>query len=594
LLKYLHSPQLPSLKYILAGLINLLASRAQHFLLILDDYHLIKEQEVHTTLSYLVAHLPPQLRIILATRVDPPVLLPQLRARRQVLEIHTEQLRCTAEETKTFFKEMIDAEFADETIQEVRARTEGWLVGLHLLALSLQKRTGLLSVIDPLTLLEETSGDQRYILDFLIQEVLQRQPEEIQTFLLSTCILERLTASLCDAIMQRTDSQQMLERLEQSNLFVQSLDSKRQWYRYHALFAEALRSRLQQTQSDLALALHSRASLWYAEHNQTTEAILHAFRAHQWQWVADLIERKSLELMSLTWGAGQHKLAMLRGWIEQLPAEVMHSRPHLCLACSQLLWTVAPHAKLDGWLDAAEAMLTASLIAQTSEDVSYATLPLPDWQKQEQLHLQQENQLGEVITFRAVVRSHEEDAQIALLLCQRALALLSPDNLAARAFVAWAQLRSLYASTTNDAVAAVQSGLQSGSLAQAAGKPALAIGAMGATAMYMVGTGRLHEVERLTKQAIQLGTPSGELVHPDVCWPTIWLAEVLREWNQLDAALELAEEAILLGPQTATIVSITYSVYGYMVLMRIALSRGELDRACSALQEFERICMSLN
>jgi len=227
LLKYLQSPQLPSLKYILTGLINLLASSAQDFLLILDDYHLIREQEVHTLLSYLVEHLPPQLRIVLATRANPPLLLPQLRARRQVLEIPTEQLRCTAEETKTFFKEMIGTEFADETIQEVTVRTEGWLVGLHLLALSLQKRTGLLTVIDPLTLLEETSGDQRYILDFLIQEVLGRQPQEIQTFLLSTCILERLTASLCDAVMQRTDSQQMLERLEQSNLFVLSLDSKR-------------------------------------------------------------------------------------------------------------------------------------------------------------------------------------------------------------------------------------------------------------------------------------------------------------------------------------------------------------------------------
>ena len=126
--------------------------------------------------------------------------------------------------------------------------------------------------------------------------------------------------------------------------------------------------------------------------------------------------------------------------------------------------------------------------------------------------MQQEDLLGEIITFRAVVRSHEEDAQIALLLCQRALALLSPENLAARTFVAWAQLRSLYASSANDAVAAVQCGLQSGSLAQTAGKPALAIGAMGATAMYMVGTGRLHEIERLTQQAIQLGTASGEHV----------------------------------------------------------------------------------
>jgi len=312
LLKLLQSPQLPPLKYILTELINLLASNAQHFLLILDDYHVINEQEVHTTLAHLIEHLPPQLRIILATRTDPPLLLPLLRARQQLLEVRAEQLRCTVEETKTFFKEVIDAEHPDETIQEVTVRTEGWLAGLHLLALSLRKRTNPLTLLqeikgkrtNPLTLLEETSGEQCYILDYLTEEVLRRQPQEVQTFLLSTSILKQLSASLCDAVMQQSGSQQMLERLEQSNLFITSLDCKRQWYRYHHLFAEALRSRLEQTQSDLALVLYHRASLWYAEHDQTTEAILHAFRAQQWQWAADLIERKSLQLISLTWGAG--------------------------------------------------------------------------------------------------------------------------------------------------------------------------------------------------------------------------------------------------------------------------------------------------
>ena len=148
--------------------------------------------------------------------------------------------------------------------------------------------------------------------------------------------------------------------------------------------------------------LHHRASLWYAEHDQTTQAILHAFHAKEWQWAADLIERKSLQLMSLTWGASQHALVMLQEWIEQLPAEVMHSRPRLCLACTQLLWAVAPQTKLDAWLDAAEAMLTASLTTQTHEDAHIHHLT-------PQAQQEQENRLGEVITFRAVVRSYEED-----------------------------------------------------------------------------------------------------------------------------------------------------------------------------------------
>src|SRR5690242_16259991 len=201
-----------------------------------------------------------------------------LRERGQVLEVRTNQLRCTVEETRAILHEVMGTELPDDTIQEVTARTEGWLVGLQLLALSLQGRA------DPTTLLEETCGNQSYILDYLTQEVLRQQPQEVQTFLLSTCILERLTASLCDAVTEQDNSQQMLERLERANLFLTSLDNKRQWYRYHALFAEALYSQLEQTHADLVPLLHARASRWYAQHHQTTQAILHAFKAHEWHW----------------------------------------------------------------------------------------------------------------------------------------------------------------------------------------------------------------------------------------------------------------------------------------------------------------------
>jgi len=276
LLMHLQSSQPPPLKYIVKALINALAQGTEQFLLILDDYHLINVQQVHATLSYLVEHLPIQLHIILSTRTDPPLPLPQLRARQLLLEVRTDQLRCTTEETKTLFREAMGIQLPDETIQEVTTRTEGWLVGLQLLGLSLPEQ------VNPLTLLQETSGDQRYILDYLTEEVLRRQPQEVQTFLLSTCILERLSASLCDAVMQQQGSQEMLQRLELANLFLVSLDSRRQWYRYHALFAEALRYQLEQMQGDLILTLHHRASLWYAQHDQMTEAILHAFSARQW------------------------------------------------------------------------------------------------------------------------------------------------------------------------------------------------------------------------------------------------------------------------------------------------------------------------
>ena len=198
LVRQLQSPQAPPLQYILTGLINALIESTDEFLLILDDYQLIAEQQVHKALAYLIEHLPPQLHIILATRADPPLPLPLLRAQRHALEVRTDQLRCTLEETKAFFQEVMSLQLPDEVIQGVRDRTEGWLVGLQLLGLSLPERA------DPLTLLEEISGDQRYILDYLTQEVLQRQPQEVQTFLLWTSILDQLSASLCDAVMHQT------------------------------------------------------------------------------------------------------------------------------------------------------------------------------------------------------------------------------------------------------------------------------------------------------------------------------------------------------------------------------------------------------
>ncbi|HEX3642220.1 MAG TPA: LuxR family transcriptional regulator, partial [Ktedonobacteraceae bacterium] len=576
-LKSLQSSQPPPVKYLLAALINLLAESTEHFLLILDDYHVITEQQVHTTFSYLVEHLPPQFHIILSTRAEPLLPFPLLRSRGQVLEIRTDQLRCTTEETEAFFHQVIGIQLPDETIREVTARTEGWLVGLQLLGLSLREQG------NPLTLVQEVSGDQRYILDYLTEEVLRQQPQDVQMFLLSTCILEQLNSSLCDAVLEQTGSQQMLERLEQANLFIVSLDSKRQWYRYHALFVEALHYRLEQTHADLVPILHHRASLWYAEHNQTTQAILHAFSAHQWQWAVDLIERKSLQLMTYTWGPSHHRFAILQDWLKQLPIEVMASRPRLCLACAQMLYLVAPLPMLDAWFNAAEAKLKT----QISDDVSPPILTSQARQEQEDL-------LGEMIAWHAYMKSFQEEGEATLSLCQQALSHLSAGNALAHAPVAWAQLMTYYTSSANDAAASLERGLHGSALAQTAKQPAVAIAFMGTTARFMLGAGRLHEAYQLTQQAILLGRQTGGPHSPDVGWPSMFQAEILREWNQLDTAHSLAQEAIELCRQTPSIVSLAYLPCGYAVLLRVLLSNGDYEAACSTLQQIECINMHLN
>jgi LuxR family maltose regulon positive regulatory protein len=516
--------------------------------------------------------------IILATRADPPLPLPLLRSHKQVLEVRADQLRCTPEETKAFFDQVMGIQLPDEIIQEVTARMEGWLVGLQLLGLSLPERT------NPLTLLQEASGDQHYILDFLTQEVLGQQPQEIQTFLLYTSILEQLNTSLCDAVMQQHGSQQMLHRLEQTNLFVVSLDNKRQWYRYHALFAEALRNRLEQTHPDVVLALHYRASLWYTKHDRTTQAILHAFRAQEWQWAADLIEQKSLQVSVFTWGAGEHELALLRQWIEQLPLDVMKLRPHLCITCIRLFALVAPLTVLKTWLEIVEAALTASLTKQIQEDD-----PMSDPKVKQKL----QNQLGEVIAHRAFLLSYDEHGEAALPLCQQALSLLSTGPSYSHVTINWAQLYAYYYST-NDTEAAIQSGLQGVSLTQALGHSGVAITAMCAAARHMKEAGYLHEAQQLIQQATQLGTQLGGLLTPEAGHPTVWQAELLREWNQLDAAHSFIDEAISLCKQSKTPTALMYILFGYAVLLRVSLSSGKLKMAHTALREFEHIGKSMN
>jgi LuxR family maltose regulon positive regulatory protein len=574
LLTQVQSPQASPLKQVLTALINLLTEGTNHFVLILDDYQVITEQQVHTTLAYFLEHLPVQLQVILATRADPPLPLVLMRGRDQASEVRTEQLRCTPEEIGTFFEQVIDIRLPEQIIQEITARTEGWLVGLQLLGLSLPEQA------DPLRLLQEVCGDQRYILDYLTQEVLQRQQQEVQRFLLSTCILDRFDASLCDAVMQQQGSQRMLCQLEQANLFVVSLDSKRQWYRYHALFAEALRHQLEQMYPDLVPTLHHRASLWYAQHDQSTQAILHALCAKEWQWAADLIEQKSQQLMAHTWGISERQLVTFQHWFEQLPTEIIEARPHLCLTCAHLLWLVAPYPLLDAWLNAASTRLTAWLMGQTSEVIS-ATVLAPHARRE------QENLLGEVIVGRAWLRIYE-GGRDGLSLCQQALSLLSADNYLFRARVAAAEVLAYYASL-NDAVTAIQRGEQGYSLAQTAGQPALALSIMGEVGAIMIAAGRLREVWEWTKQAVLLRRQPEGLMIPEIGWIFVWQAMVLWEWNELARARDLVREAILLSERGESLGSFAFLLFGYIIQLRVFLSYKDLDAARSTLKQIEDI-----
>jgi LuxR family maltose regulon positive regulatory protein len=574
LINYLQSSQNQPLRCVLKTLINIVVELKKTFILVLDNYHMIKDDEIHNALIYLIGHVGQKLHMILSTRSNPPLPLPLLQSRQQVLIISMNQLRCTDDECRTFLRKMMSINISDEMILQISSRTEGWLVGMQLLGLSLSEHT------DPLSLQEEISGEQRYILDYLTEEVLLQQPQDMQMFLLSTSILENLTAPLCDAVMRQNSSQKMLEQLECNNVFITSLDNKRQNYRYHALFAEALRHQLEYMYSDLVPALHDRASFWYAQHGYTFEAIFHACNARQWERAADLIERLPLILLS------EHQTRILRQCLMQLPTDLLHSRPRLCLASAQILWAVTTQTTLETWLSTAETLLSASLPVQTNQDTGQPILNPKERQERKNL-------LGELIAFRALMESHQEEGEKALSRCQQALTLLSAENFVARTQVSLAQLRACYVSSANDAASAIQSGLQAGSLAQLAGQSTFATIIMGTTAMYMIGAGRLNEARQLSQQATLLASRKGARL-PEAGCPALFQAEILREWNQLDSSLSLAQEAIVLCKQSRSVVPMPLLLWGYAVLMRIFLSRQDWCAAQMALREVERIGIGMN
>ena len=253
----LQSPQLPPPEVLLTPLLNGIETMGPPFVLVIDDYHLIQTPLIHQLLNFLIEHLPPQLHTVIVTREDPPLPLPRLRAQGQMLEIRQEDIRFTIEETTDFLGNVISEELSSESIAAVNRRTEGWVTGIQLFVLSLQKHP------DAEEFIQSFTGSERFVLDYLFEEVFCQQTEEIQDFLLITSILENLSAGLCKAITGRGDSGEVLRSLDQANLFILPLDQSQNWYRYHRLFRDLLRHRLRMQQEVSQQELHQKASQWY-------------------------------------------------------------------------------------------------------------------------------------------------------------------------------------------------------------------------------------------------------------------------------------------------------------------------------------------
>ena len=339
-------PAPSSFEGLVTALINELAAEPGdgQALLVLDDYHLIGSPPVHASLDFLLEHRPPGLHPVLASRADPPLPLARLRARGQLAELRAPELRFTADEAAALLAgKRVGADLPDAAMTALADRTEGWAAGLQLAALSLRGQADVTGFVSAFT------GSNRYVLDFLAEEVLERQSGQVRTFLLETSVLERLSGPLCDAVTGRTGSQALLEQVEQAGLFLLPLDEVRGWWRYHHLFADLLRARLQQGQPGRVAELHRKAAAWHEKHGLADAAIGHAVAAGEMLWAARIIEQHFDEVFNL-----RGEAATVHRWLSVLPAEVVRSRPRLLLAQALMAATSGHIEVVEPLLDAVE------------------------------------------------------------------------------------------------------------------------------------------------------------------------------------------------------------------------------------------------
>jgi LuxR family maltose regulon positive regulatory protein len=338
-LPMLQGPQLPPTRSILTPLLNELAALSEPVVLVLDDYHLVTTGAIHNGVAFLLDHLPQQVHLGLATRADPPLPIARLRARGQLTELRADDLRFTAEEVAAFLNDAMRLKLQPQDIAALEARTEGWISGLHLAALSIQGRE------DAHTFVQTFTGGHQYILEYLIEEVLSRQPEPVQRFLLQTSILDRLCAPLCDALTGEQDGANTLERLQRDNLFLIPLDDEGRWYRYHHLFGDLLRKRLRQaTPPEQRSELHRRASQWQAENGLLEQAVKHAQSAGDFERIAEIAERAAGESLL------DARLTALLRWVDVLPEGVLRAHPRLQIYRAWALY-------MNGHLEAAQQAL---------------------------------------------------------------------------------------------------------------------------------------------------------------------------------------------------------------------------------------------
>ena len=521
-------PPVPrSFEGLVTALLNELAAppSADEALLVLDDYHLIDSQQVHASLGFLLEHRPPGLHVVLASRADPPLALARLRARGQLAELRAAELRFTADEAAALLQQVADATgvaLPDAAVAALAARTEGWAAGLQLAALSLRGQPDVTGFVAAFT------GSHRYVLDFLAEEVLERQGGQVRAFLLETSVLERLSGPLCDAVTGRAGSQALLEQVERAGLFLVPLDEVRGWWRYHQLFADLLRARLEQ-QGGRASELHQNAAAWHEERGLADDAIRHAMAAGQMTWAARLIEQHFDRVYNVR-GEG----ATIQRWLSALPDDLVWSRPRLLLMQAQLAGASGGVEEMEPLLDAAERASAGAAEEPFEPTVGRAM----SWLVNVPAH---------IALDRAYLAQLRGDAEGTAAFSSRALAESSEGeqmlNSIAQGFLAVAEwLRGRLAEAEHALVSSIDGWRVAGQLTMTA---------WGCHDLSQVqrAQGRLDAAVRTCQQALEMTAPPGRAPLPAAGPAYVELAEVAYQRNDLDVALRHVTEGIALCQQ---------------------------------------------
>ena len=555
----LHAPQAPPIQGILTELLNDVAEQKEAVALVLDDYHAITDDDIHAALTFLLENAPPQLHLIIASRTDPPLSLPLLRARRQLVELRAADLRFTIEEAEAFFDQMEGLSLDDEDVTALESLTEGWAAGLQLAALSV------LEVDDVSAFIQTFSGSHRYIFDYLAHEVLNRQPSAVHAFLLQTAILDRFNASLCEAVTGDVESQKVLERLEAANLFIVPLDQRRHWYRYHHLFSDFLQAQLEQeVEPQERVDLHQRASVWCEAQGYPSAAIQHALAAEDDERAAALIRQVTGEMFQ------RSELRTLLQWIEALPEPLLAEDAFLNMAMAWALLATGQSEAVAPHIQAVERLLEISV------DEVDASCELP---------ADIRGALAEIACIRASLAFNRFDLARAQALAQKALACLADpqahglynQNLSLRGVAAFSSASAHeYAGETSAAVAVFEDAVDV--IREDQNMHLLPVSISHQGQLYVV-QGQLHDAAQTYETA--LASMDGDMPPSPLSGVAYTgLAQVLYEWNDLQQAVAHLERGVELGKQW---VSWDVLLPGYAMLSDIAVARGDPEQALAYL-----------